>query len=188
MEDEGFSPHTWGELRKLIANNDLAALQRKPSEVMKYFSWIEEINTVYGSATNYLCRERLQWEPLPASTTNASPSFHCKSTMLFSDPEDYRILRNDWPYGVTPDITHLVVWVKSRIPTEGETGDLTVESRHAVENFIQKTFVERIGASNATDYVLWFKNWSALQSVRGIDHVHVLVRNVPDSLLTEWTG
>ena len=78
--------------------------------------------------------------------------------------------------------------MKNRIPTDRETGDLTREARLAVENFVQETFVERIGASNATDYVLWFKNWSGLQSVPGIDHVHVLVRNVPDALLTEWTG
>jgi len=170
------------------ANNNLAALRRKPSEVVKYLSWIEEIHTVYGSATNYLCQKRLHWEPLPASTMDIGPSFDCKSAVLFFDPEDYKILRNDWPYGVTPDITHLVVWLKNRIPTDTATGDLTAESRQTIENFIQRMFVERIRAGNATDYVLWFKNWSALQSVRGIDHVHVLVRNVPDSLLTEWTG
>ena len=78
--------------------------------------------------------------------------------------------------------------MKNRIRTDRETGDLTPESRLAVDNFVQTTFVDRIGASNASDYVLWFKNWSGLQSVPGIDHVHVLVRNVPDSVLTDWTG
>ena len=87
-----------------------------------------------------------------------------------------------------PDITHLVIWIKNKIPTERESGDLTLEARQVIENFIQKTFVEQIGASNATDHVLWFKNWSSLQSIPGIDHVHVLVRNVPDRLLIEWAG
>ncbi|MCJ1400471.1 hypothetical protein MMC11_003677 [Xylographa trunciseda] len=171
-----------------VANNNLAALKRKPSEVVKYLSWMEEIQTVYGSTTNYLCQERLHWKPLAASAMDTGLSFSCKSAILFSDPEDYKILRNDWPYSVTPDITHLVVWVKNRIPTNKETGDLTPESRQTIENFVQNTIIERLGASHASDCVLWFKNWSALQSIRDIDHVHVLVRNVPDSLLAEWTG
>ena len=36
------------------------------------------------------------------------------------------------------------------------------------------------------DRVLWFKNWVALQSVRGIDHVHVLVRDVSRHIINEW--
>ncbi|MCJ1315288.1 hypothetical protein MMC15_000605 [Xylographa vitiligo] len=188
MEDNDFSPHTWEELRTLIADNNLAALRRKPSEAVTYRSWIEKIKPAYGSATNYLCQERLHWNPLPISNADTRLSFSYESNILFSTPGDYKILRNDWPYAVTPDITHLVVWVKNRIRTDRETGDLTPESRLAVDNFVQTTFVDRIGASNASDYVLWFKNWSGLQSVPGIDHVHVLVRNVPDSVLTDWTG
>ena len=33
----------------------------------------------------------------------------------------------------------------------------------------------------------WFKNWVSLQSVRGVDHVHVLVRDAPLELLEKWT-
>ena len=36
--------------------------------------------------------------------------------------------------------------------------------------------------------VVWFKNWTALQSVPGMEHVHVLVREVPDHVVAEWTG
>ena len=35
---------------------------------------------------------------------------------------------------------------------------------------------------------MWFKNWTALQSVPGMEHVHVLVREVPDEIVAEWTG
>ena len=34
---------------------------------------------------------------------------------------------------------------------------------------------------------MWFKNWKALQSVPGMEHVHVLVREVPDEIVAEWT-
>ena len=36
--------------------------------------------------------------------------------------------------------------------------------------------------------VLWCKNWTALQSVRTLEHIHVLVKDVPDEIIVEWTG
>lgn len=41
---------------------------------------------------------------------------------------------------------------------------------------------------DASERVLWCKNWTALQSVRSLEHVHVFVRNVPDEVIVEWTG
>jgi len=109
--------------------------------------------------------------------------FACKSTVPFADPDDFKILRNDWPYGLESDITHLVVWMKNRIATDSVTGDLTPESRSMIEEFVRKTFVNRHDSNDAASSVMWFKNWTALQSIRGIDHVHVLVRNMPDSTI-----
>ena len=34
--------------------------------------------------------------------------------------------------------------------------------------------------------VIWFKNTTDLQSVRSLEHVHVLVRDVEDEVLREW--
>lgn len=170
-----------------VANNDLAELKRKPSEVIKYRQWRDKIKMAYCSINDYVCQERLQWEPLPTNTPDEQPMFECKSSTLFANPEDFKILRNDWPYGMTPDITHLVVWLKNRIPLDSTTGDLTYQSRQEINGFVQNIFIRRIGGSDAADRVLWFKNWSSIQSVKGIDHMHVLVRNVSDILLEEWT-
>ena len=145
--------------------------------------WTKDIIAAYGSITNYLCKERLRWTPLPSSTPSTGPIFACKSNVPFADPNDFLILRNDWPYGLETDITHLVVWLKNRIPTESATGDLTAESRSVVEEFVQKAFVSRLGNDSAASSVMWFKNWTALQSIRGIDHVHVLIRNMPNSMV-----
>ena len=35
--------------------------------------------------------------------------------------------------------------------------------------------------------MLYFKNWVALQSVRALEHVHVLVKDVDPVLIEEWT-
>lgn len=139
--------------------------------------------------TSFICQKRLHWEPLTSSSTEKGPVFACESSIPFEDSDDYKILRNDWPYALTPDITHLVVWLKNQIPVDEATGDVTPESRHRIEDFVDRTFVEGLGQSDdAKDNVLWFKNWAQLQSVRGLEHIHVLVRNVPDEIVFQWTG
>ena len=107
----------------------------------------------------------------------------------FASPKDYNILRNDWPYGLSPGIVHLIVWLKTRIPVVPPEGYLTPESRTMIDDFVQKTFVQPlkdIGQGN--DQVQWFKNWVSLQSVPGLDHVHVLVRDVPDDIIEKWAA
>lgn len=63
---------------------------------------------------------------------------------------------------------------------------MTDESRAVIEGFVRRTFVESLGEGGA-ERVLWFKNWVSLQSVRGVDHVHVLVRDAPEELVEKWT-
>lgn len=88
-----------------------------------------------------------------------------------------------------PGISHLVVWLKTRLAVEGEEGQLTAESRALVDGFVKKVFEERLAQHGLSgDRILWFKNWVGLQSVRGVEHVHVLVRQVPRAILGEWTG
>ena len=87
-----------------------------------------------------------------------------------------------------PDITHLIVWLKGRLETEPSRGDMTPKSRQQIQQFIQKTFIDRVdGLPGPKEKVMWFKNWTALQSVPGMEHVHVLVRDVPQEIIEEWT-
>ena len=90
----------------------------------------------------------------------------------FENPGDYKVLVNDWPYGMEKGIVHLIVWIKHRLPATAEKGDLTEEGRRMVDGFVGSRFKERLGQEN----VLWFRNWTGLQSVRALEHVHVLVR------------
>lgn len=175
------------------ARNDLGALQRKPSDLARYLVWSTNTIAQYGSIMNFVCQCRLKWD-LPG-TTNTLTGTGC-NPIPFADPADYKILRNDWPYGFAPGITHLVVWLRTPIPTQGDGGDLTEGSRALIEDFVDRTFVARLAREATTGgedrdpktQVLWFKNWGALQSVRALEHVHILVRDVPESILKEWTG
>ena len=146
--------------------------------------------------TNFVCKERLHWEPLKPSSSpyeevngDSGPLFHCNDPRPFASPKDYKILLNDWPYGISPNITHLVVWLKTPIPVQQPEGYLTPESTELIEGFVQRTFVEPLREmGQGRDQVQWFKNWVGLQSVRGLDHFHVLVRDVPAEVLEQWVG
>ena len=132
MTDEEFEAHDWENLRDIIgekhfssspilpltpaAQNDLAALKRKPSDLRRYLAWSADTKAQYGSIMNYICQRRLQWPMSGPVPNNPRP---------FADPEDYRILRNDWPYGLSPGIEHLVVWLRTPIPVKSEEGHLT---------------------------------------------------------------
>lgn len=160
-------------------------LSRKPSDSARYIAWTKEINAAHGNITNYLCKERLRWNPLPSRTPSTGPIFAYKNHVPFADPDDFKILRNDWPYGLESDITHLVVWLKNRFATDSATGDVTAESRCIIEDFVRETFARQLGCDDGAGSVMWFKNWTALQSIRGIDHIHVLIRNMPDSIVVD---
>lgn len=150
--------------------------------------WSSETKAAYGSVPNFVMKERLKWEPLPSSTPLTGPKFEVKDPVPFANEADYQVLINDWPYGLAPGIKHLIVWLKTRLESEPTKGDMTQKSRQQVGDFIQARFVDRVKAlPGEQEKVIWFKNWTALQSIPGMEHVHVLVRDVPDSIIKEWT-
>lgn len=148
--------------------------------------WTADTKAEYGSITRYLIVHRLP------KAWGDSPPYVPASTTPFADPSDYRVLVNDWPYGLTPDITHIVVWTRTLVPTDTDTGDMTTESRAGVAAFVKRYFADSLdredgGNGKGEDRVLWFKNWVQLQSVRALEHIHVLVRDVSPALLEKWT-
>ncbi|KAL4920087.1 hypothetical protein BDW62DRAFT_177599 [Aspergillus aurantiobrunneus] len=186
--DEEFIYHDWKDLQEIVARGDLGILKRKPSDLIRYLQWSKETKAQYGTITNYICLRRLGWQ-LPTESESGSAAFN--SPIPFADPADYKILRNDWPYGLAKGISHLVVWSRTPIPVQDEKGVITKESHALIEDFVQRTFVDslaRDGFPDPKSHVLWFKNYTALQSVRGLEHVHILLRDVPDRFLHEWTG
>ncbi|KAK8176955.1 hypothetical protein IWX90DRAFT_4030 [Phyllosticta citrichinensis] len=190
--DDHNTPHTWSNLQQLLGSNSLHLLARSPSQLRAYLAWTRRIRAAYGSLTIYILAERLHWTPLPGDAEGAPPRFQVKNPTPFADPADYAILRNDWPYGLEAGITHLCVWLKTPTPIKPEDGDLTDEARALVEEFVTREFrravgeVDEEGRGKKGEKVLWFKNWVALQSVRGVDHVHVLVRGAEEEVLRKW--
>ncbi|KAK2593774.1 hypothetical protein QQS21_008535 [Conoideocrella luteorostrata] len=178
--DKEFKRHDWDDLKQVIETNNLSVLKRAPSDLKRYMAWTAETKAQYGSMIQYLLANRL-----PKSW--GQPPFTPDSDVPFEKPSDYRVLLNDWPYGLEPNITHIVVWTRTVIPTDSDQGDMTPESRRLVRDFVRRYFVHTLG-EGGEEKVTWFKNWVALQSVRALEHIHVLVRDVDDDMLERWTG
>jgi hypothetical protein len=62
----------------------------------------------------------------------------------FQYEEDYKVLFNDWPYGIDPRIVHLVVWTKFELKDDPATGDLTDQARAEIEEYVTRTFCKNI--------------------------------------------
>ncbi|KAK5946025.1 hypothetical protein PMZ80_000164 [Knufia obscura] len=189
ITDAEYKPHTWEELKQIIAENKLETLRRWPSDLRRYIKWSAATKKEYGSIMAYVMQKRLKWTPSPRSTAETGPLFDYEDPTPFQDSRDFRIMPNDWPYGLDKGIVHVIVWLKNRLEVEPPRGDLTAEARTQVDAFIQEHFVQRVmDVTGGTDNVIWFKNWVSLQSVPGIDHVHVLLRDVPQDVIDEsWT-
>jgi hypothetical protein len=99
----------------------------------------------------------------------------------FAERSDYRILLNDWPYGVEPGIKHVCVWLKIPLETD-EAGGLTERGAEVAGRFVRMAFDVPLGV-DGQDKVLWFQNPTAFQSVRAVSHLHVFVRGVDDEAL-----
>ncbi|KAG5989051.1 hypothetical protein E4U54_004462 [Claviceps lovelessii] len=148
--------------------NQLSVLKRTPSDLRRYMSWTAETKAHHGTMTQYLLANRLPpcW---------GQPPFTPESPIPFGKMSDFKVLLNDWPYGLAGDIIHLV------------RGAMTPESRALVADFVRRYFVDALGEDGG-GRVLWFKNWGLLQSVRALEHIHVLVRDADDDVLERWTG
>ncbi|KAF1956441.1 hypothetical protein CC80DRAFT_473401 [Byssothecium circinans] len=182
ITDDQFTPHTWEDLHYLISTNQLDELKRWPSFLKAYLAWTTHVKAKYGSATTYLLTQRLFWEP---KNTAGAFQFPIKNETPFADPADYLIIKNDWTYAVTPGISHIVVWSKKPLPVDAE-GGLTTEGRKIVEDFVKREFRDKAGEVEEGTKVQWFKNTTNLQSVRSLEHIHVLVRDVDEEVLKQW--
>jgi hypothetical protein len=183
LSDADFTPHSWTNLTHLISTHQLDELKRWPSALKAYLAWTAHVKEKYGSVMAYLLSQRLLWEPL--EDESGALKFGVRSDTPFEHVQDYKILRNDWTYAFEDGIKHIVVWVKQRLPVDTE-GALNEEGRRLVEGLVDREFRRKAEEGEVGTKVLWFKNTTNLQSVRSLEHFHVLVKDVDDGVLEQW--
>jgi hypothetical protein len=183
LRDSDFTPHSWSNLQHLISTGQLDELKRWPSALKAYLAWTAHVKQKYGSVMTYLLQQRLFWTPLADDT--GTLRFDVRSATHFADSEDYKILRNDWTYAFEPGIRHIVVWLKQRLPVDAE-GALNDEGQRLVMDFVQQEFRCKAGEEDEGSKIIWFKNTTNLQSVRSMEHFHVLIRDVDEDVMRQW--
>lgn len=155
---------------------------RTPSDLENYIHFTQHVKATHGSILSFILQHKLHWEQ-PSSSPSVSPP--PSQPTPFANASTYKILRNDWPYGTTPDISHLVVWLKTPLPLDEASGEPTAAAREAIEEFVEQTFRASMGDE---DRVVWFRNPSKWQTVRAVEHFHVFVRGAGEEVVRGWTG
>lgn len=132
-----YTPQTWSQVVGFVESNHLELFKRWPSDLRRYRVFIHKLHKQYGSVTRFLLAKRLEWEA-PVTPAGAP----------FENPEDIKILCNDWPYGLDSRIVHLVVWTKFRIENDPDTDDMTDQARKQVDAFVTRTFRSQVPSEN----------------------------------------
>lgn len=133
--DEDYRVQTWQQVVDIIRTGRLADFQRWPSELRRYRQYTWDLKRAHGSIMNFMLKQRLCWsEPVVP-----------RGSKLFECQEDFKILMNDWPYGLDKRIVHLVVWTKFNLPDDRET-------EAEIEAFVNKTFSPSVSRDKVSDY------------------------------------
>ena len=163
----------------------MSLLRRTPSDLFNYIMWTLEARNNNGSVLDFIIENRLPWKP---THSESGITFPFSDPRPFMSTSDFCILRNDWPYAMEKGMIHLVAWSKTPIPTDDQ-GDPSPDSCRYIAYFIDRVFSEHIGqGGHAGDNVQWFRNRTKWQSVRSLDHIHLILRDADEAFVTRITG
>lgn len=156
-----------------IETNALEEFYRNQTETDKYRAFKEELKSKGSTIVQYIIKNRLGW-----IDENGLPALEPASVTLFTDPSDVLIITNDFPYNFGKPITHFVVWSKVIIESDPESkiGDVSDHTKNIINTYVKKTFVDQLGLK--PENVNWFRNFPAIQSVRELSHIHILIRDL----------
>lgn len=173
-------PFTWPEVQELIADNDLDSFARSESDHKLYIAFKSELKSQGMTVLKHMLVNTLGWLTLDEVRAVPDKKLRVPSSgnAIFTTASDLMVVKNDFPYYFEPDVRHLCVWSKKRIESDpnSEMGDILPETRQIIEDYVCKTFVEWLGIPR--ENIVWLRNWDALQSVKELSHIHVIVKGM----------
>ncbi|KAM9906279.1 hypothetical protein OXX69_006863 [Metschnikowia pulcherrima] len=183
-------PFTWPEVQQIINTNDLDVFARSRSQTEKYHAFKRELRSKGTTVYKHLLTGSLKWakEDEIAGLPDSEIKVASSGDPIFTNADDLKIIKNDFPYFFEDNVAHLCVWTKQPIVSDKSTalGDISKETRSVIDKYVYKTFVEKAGIPR--DNLVWFRNWEALQSVREISHIHVLIKDASNEQIEALIG
>ncbi|VEU22558.1 DEKNAAC103609 [Brettanomyces naardenensis] len=175
----GDTPMNFNLVRQIVLSGDIARMYRSPDCLRKYRQFKASLKERDIDMTTNILVTQLKWmSPTVDLKTPASKligSIKYSDARPFANEKDMMIMPNAFPYNLEEGIVHLCVWVKFPLPPDpnSEVGDISDTNKQLIQIYIEQTFAKGLGLSK--DKVIWFKNWAALQSVKSIPHIHVVI-------------
>ncbi|CCH45081.1 hypothetical protein BN7_4659 [Wickerhamomyces ciferrii] len=186
--DSNDPPLNWKDVKEIIETNRLELLKRSKSCMQQYRDFKDDLSRRGISRTAILLGDDLHWAKVDSNYQILETYLKPSSPKLLNSADDICIILNRFPYHFTPDIVHLIVWTKVHIENDADSdkGDISKYTRDLIDLYIDKTFVQNLGLSR--DNIVWFRNWSALQSIKDLSHIHVLTKGLDEAQLRQILG
>ncbi|CCC68792.1 hypothetical protein NCAS_0B07080 [Naumovozyma castellii] len=180
---------TWAEVSDYIKTGELYKLRRS---VQQNVGYRKHKAALVGKDITEFIIDKLQWNQQELIELNEVkyPTKEDKIHACFLHKNLYKVAINDFPYFFESNVVHLLVWSKIRIPIyeDDKTGEKEVrinatdnvfpefneEMRLKIEAFLKSVLTDRYGIKR--ENYGWFINYTNLQSIRGISHIHLLLR------------
>ncbi|KAJ2742719.1 hypothetical protein GGI20_004283 [Coemansia sp. BCRC 34301] len=141
---------TWDEVKQILAADRVDLLGRTVEQQRVYAEYMEQLALEYGSVVAYIRQIKL-------------------APFIADNSKEHLVLLNDFPYALTPDMAHFIVWSKQKLTTGMVPDPVILE-------LFSAHLDELIGAGKY-EWV-WFVNPPHLQSIPEAAHGHLIVRTL----------
>ncbi|CAK9438522.1 uncharacterized protein LODBEIA_P27460 [Lodderomyces beijingensis] len=185
-------PFTWDDVVYIVSSNQLEIFARSQAQTDDYHDFKQQLKDQNININDYILRHELHWQQSDIRSQRhvVAPQQYSLSypdDLIFYNEQDVKILPNKFPYYFDKNIVHLCIWSKLTIPndTTSAVGDVSPLTRRIINKYLAKTFVEH-GVQPAQ--IVWFRNWTSLQSVRSISHIHVILHDVDPVFIQQLIG
>lgn len=173
-------PIKWDEFKSIVDTYQLDKLGRSAEQERVYRNFKDHLAIKGWDLVTNLLIHSLNWLPedfdpyTPSSV--AIEDIKCIDPRPFANEEDTKIIWNDFPYFYAEPVAHVCVWVKFPMEADPKSsiGDINLEMKRVIERYVVDTFC--LGLKISRSDVIWWKNYTAIQSIRALPHVHVAVR------------
>lgn len=181
----------WDDVIKYIKLKQLANLKRSKEQTERYHKHKDELKRRNMTILQFMLKEKLKWDEREIYELNHLKYVTVQQQLhaILTKNDFFKVTANDFPYNYEPNVLHLLIWSKIKLPiylndtTDSDAfdfqnnryPDMNPECEEIINKFLAKTLHDKYQLSYGIDYV-WFVNYSKLQSIKDLSHIHVLIK------------